>query len=1565
VNLGKLKWQEGYFSRAAAMWDEAWQLTKDSTERGGRDLADIAVSEWLTGAMTFGQVDKLQRRLDEIGRRSIGGPAGNKVTEAREGLWQLTNHHEMAVYSGPEALKALMSVTGKSTPRAFKQIDTYQPPHMGTSIVALRDLAKEAGVDLEMRFVEDATEIPVPSIVHLKSEHYSAVIATRDNVFVLRDRALGGEMMMSRNALRDESSGYVLVPASSGGMLGRSVASDEAVRVVGRCHPGIPVEAPCNCLGEKAGMATYTLHPSMAAVVVTDTPLTYSPPRGPAILWTLRYNHRSTRLGAVPTSSNVGPLWSFDWLSYVQDNNTMIVAPFTWKDVILRGESIEKYTTFGGSTHWRSRATIAQVANDPPRYERQLPDGTIEVFTFPDRAASLPNRKIFLTELIDPEGNTVTFSYDSSIRLVAVMDAVGQVTTVSYENPTDPLLVTSITDPFGRTAHLSYDGEGRLASITDAVGMTSSFAYDETDFMTSMTTPYGTTTFRRGPDSLAAGQFRRVEATDPEGGTERLEYHLGTTAGLPEQVAAAEVPAGFEAWNQEMDQYNSLYWSKHAMTVAPGALSSAVITKWLLYPEMAYQLGHAWDIPHSIKRPLETRVWYRYPNQSPTGSGLAGTGHSPTMIARVLAGGATQLTQMTYNAQGMVTSKIDPLGRQTTYSYASNGIDLLEERQITSTGSELLSTYASYNAQHLPGTVTDAAGQTTTMTYNASGKPLTVTNSKNETTSYTYDSGPTGYLVSITDPIQGSITTFTYDAPGRIRTATDPDGYTVTIDYDGLNRVTKRTYPDGTFEQLTYQRLDLVEERDRKGRVTRYYYDGIGRRTATRDPLGRVTGEEWCACGALKAIIDPRGQRTTWEFDVQGRVFKEVRADGVTDSVFTYDVAGRLATSTDPKNQVTHYLYFADDSLNSTTYTNAVVATPGVSYAYDAFYPRLATMTDGIGVTAYAYKAPGQLGAGQIATIDGPLADDIIGYGYDEVGRVTTRTINGSANSVTFVLDALGRMTSAVNALGTFTYAYSGVTSRLATVSYPNGQTTTYSYQPTAQDRRLATIQHRYPGGALLSQSDYSYDVIGNISTRQSQIDGSPTALWTYGYDSADQLTHAIEHSTVSPPTTLRRYAYGYDSAGNRAFEQSDDHVRAATYDPLNRLVTYAPGGPLSFRGVLNEPATVTVDGTPAIVDSTNVFRGARTLPSGTSVVSVTAADPSGNQTIKQYQVTVGGGATNFTYDADGNLTSDGVRTYQWDAKNRLVSVMDGATTIATFAYDGNGRRIQKVVAGVTHSYVYDDMHIAEERLSGTSSGIVRYFHGPGTDDWQGRQNADGSSTYFTTDHIGSVLTETNSAGTVTLTRQYDAWGNLDSTSAAVGGPAFSGREWDAETGLYYYRARYYDPKTGRFISEDPIGLDGDDVNFYTYVWNRPTNFVDPGGLAGKRGGPWHPPDGVGTRCYPSDDCPTLRGKMFVLLRMIRSHTGWDRSMPRPRGGNKHAIEIAELWQAFARCQAYYIEKCTEKPKCDDECKKNARRAAKTGAAAVGAYAAYRCIRMIPSLFPPLWPTIPLNAAAP
>jgi hypothetical protein len=155
-----------------------------------------------------------------------------------------------------------------------------------------------------------------------------------------------------------------------------------------------------------------------------------------------------------------------------------------------------------------------------------------------------------------------------------------------------------------------------------------------------------------------------------------------------------------------------------------------------------------------------------------------------------------------------------------------------------------------------------------------------------------------------------------------------------------------------------------------------------------------------------------------------------------------------------------------------------------------------------------------------VASVDGPLTDDTITYTYDELGRVTVRAINGSANTVTWAFDALGRVTSEANLLGAFTYAYDGVTNRLATVTYPNDQTSEYAYLNDEGDHRLQTIHHKYPNTATLSKFDYTYDAVGNILTWRQQAD-TTAVLWKYGYDQTDQLISAVKHATDTPQAIL------------------------------------------------------------------------------------------------------------------------------------------------------------------------------------------------------------------------------------------------------------------------------------------------------------------------------------------------------------------------------------------------------------------------------------------------------------
>ena len=151
------------------------------------------------------------------------------------------------------------------------------------------------------------------------------------------------------------------------------------------------------------------------------------------------------------------------------------------------------------------------------------------------------------------------------------------------------------------------------------------------------------------------------------------------------------------------------------------------------------------------------------------------------------------------------------------------------------------------------------------------------------------------------------------------------------------------------------------------------------------------------------------------------------------------------------------------------------------------------------------------------------------------------------------------------------------------------------------------------------------------------------------------------------------------------------------------------------------------------------------------------------------------------------NSDTTGTRIYQWDAENRLVSVSEGSTELASFQYEANGIRTRKVVGTVTTDYARGGSTVVEERSS--ASGVTRYFHGPGIDNLLASQGPTGVS-YPTQDHLGSVREITDTVGNVVTRCGYDPWGN----STAPSGYAYAGREWDPEAGLYYYRARYYDP---------------------------------------------------------------------------------------------------------------------------------------------------------------------------
>jgi RHS repeat-associated protein len=203
-------------------------------------------------------------------------------------------------------------------------------------------------------------------------------------------------------------------------------------------------------------------------------------------------------------------------------------------------------------------------------------------------------------------------------------------------------------------------------------------------------------------------------------------------------------------------------------------------------------------------------------------------------------------------------------------------------------------------------------------------------------------------------------------------------------------------------------------------------------------------------------------------------------------------------------------------------------------------------------------------------------------------------------------------------------------------------------------------------------------------------------------------------------------------------------------------------------------------------------------------------------------------------YDYNGNsltkVVGSNTTQYFWDYENRMSSVtLPGSGGTVTFKYDPFGRRIYKASSSGTSIYAYDHDNLIEE--TNASGGVVaRYTHTNGMDEPVAMLQS-GTTSFYSADGLGSVTSLSNPAGSLAETYGYDSFGRQTNSSGSLTNPfRFTGRELDTETGLYFYRARYYDSSSGRFLSEDPVRFSGG-ADFYTYVGNNPVYWVDPLGL--------------------------------------------------------------------------------------------------------------------------------------
>ncbi|MFR1223129.1 MAG: RHS repeat-associated core domain-containing protein [Oscillospiraceae bacterium] len=745
-----------------------------------------------------------------------------------------------------------------------------------------------------------------------------------------------------------------------------------------------------------------------------------------------------------------------------------------------------------------------------------------------------------------------------------------------------------------------------------------------------------------------------------------------------------------------------------------------------------------------------------------------------------------------YNAKGNVSSVTQSDIATEKGEYASNGVDLTSYTAITGVKYSY-----TYNGKH-DIAKEEGGGLTTTYTYDTSGN-TTGSQMKGSDTDYTLlQSTMTpdrNHTASVTDT-NGSQTSYTYNASTEQLTGTstyNPEtGKTISTNrvYNASNGRQTQMYIDGALSMSYAYKNGGLSSLTRKS-----YRNGIG---------------QWQSYGLAK--------------DVWGNTSAVTVSASTNGS--TYSGTRTLAS----------YTYAANNgNLTGMTCGNG----DSISYSYDSFDRLIKTRYNDTGdEVLYTYNAEGSLA--QLELRRNSTTVGIFSYEYDSLGRLIRSRQTDGTNTIQrteHLYDAANRLKQQNYTVGnksfTTNYTYSSTDGTLSSMKTAAGATINYTYdglkrlqmaaatsgsatvlttkyayrdingtQTTAQPQYYKVIQGNGDGlssATILEGAKYTYDAAGNITKIQESISPFRT-LAVYAYDKQSQLTGATYYTysgSSTTPTTTTAYAYTYDGAGNILTEKKN----GATV----RTYTYGDSG---WNDLLTKVNGTTI-GYDAIGNPTNYYNGVKTMTNLTWV-----------QGRQLKQLTVGGAAVSYTYDA-------------------------------------NGIRTEKSAGGVTYEYITQSGKLVREKATkGSKVYVMDFFYDNNGLPFAVNFSSDGGASFKTYYYVlnlqGDVVKLVNSSGTTAAQYTYDAWGTVTSILNANGNEivnntsgsaiafwnplTYRGYIRDIETGFYYLQSRYYDPVLHRFINADLpeyttlSSVSTASANLFAYCVNNPVNLHDENG---------------------------------------------------------------------------------------------------------------------------------------
>ena len=750
-------------------------------------------------------------------------------------------------------------------------------------------------------------------------------------------------------------------------------------------------------------------------------------------------------------------------------------------------------------------------------------------------------------------------------------------------------------------------------------------------------------------------------------------------------------------------------------------------------------------------------------------------------------------TTYEYDALGRVTAVVDPLGNRRETDFDANG-------QVAAIRNEWKRPDNSFEVRTVA-----------TRFYDEADRMIEERDALGNPTRYTYDAS--GNVTAVTDA-NGNVSRFEYDSMGRRTAAIDANGHRSETEYDLAGRVLKTTDANGNATSYTYDPLGrLLTVTNALLYRTRWEYD---------EPNGDFVEETNANADVDASQRNSYGATTRREFDEFNRTRRVYdAAHGGTSSVttYTYDLLGNILTVTDAEGNVTTMTY---DDMGELTRVADAIPDPGTdrvtTFEYDEARNRIRSIDRMGQETRYTYDELNRLRLVDLRA--DPTLNET--FTYDHRGDLTG--VQNAAVTYTFGYDAKHRLLSKEDRRGTITRALSWTYDAVGNVKTKTnyaGELTEYQYDST---NRLVSLRNR----DYLSVS-YQYDPAGRLLNRILS-NGLQT---DYTYDAANRLTSLVNRT---PAGVVESNVYGRDRVGNITSVNASTPLEAASfgYDKLHRLRM------ANYPGTANDRC-YTYDRVGN--------RKRETQGNVTNCLSGTAPTPTysydhdaDNRLTYQRQGTGTTQLARFDYDHNGNLTSRWwgtpsvlVETRTYDPKNRLKGLVRGALQ-PTFRYDPLDYRIEKATSpGNARHYYLEGEHL--EMVTDVNQSVLgKYLRGVVIDEIvNGYERPLASNPYsvwnWQHDAVGSVTQLVGHEGTVESTQRYLPFGEKTLSPQLTSFFGYTGREIEEENGTYYYRARYYDPALGRFLSEDPIAFGGG-INFYAYVGNNPLIATDPRGQA-------------------------------------------------------------------------------------------------------------------------------------